>query len=303
MRHRFGWTFVLLVSLGASAARGQSLNVAFGAGSAPSDSYGAAGLAGRWNVVGVLPAYQRATLVDLTGAPVAAQIYMVAATATLHATPAGLTGDDAALMDNMLLGYNDPTDECFWIENLIDGNYEVLMYAMTPNDSTLMTRVRVDNGTPGPTYVGGGWPGHQAAGITYQRFTVTSSGGVIAFHAGLAGGYVQSGVNGVQFRRLSATSVDPRDAGDPTQVAIGPNPWRAGEPLEWSSPRSAAGGRITVLDVTGRSVWSAPVSVAGSSRWDGRDLEGHGVPSGVYVVCWSTPEGRLLARRRIVRID
>ncbi len=303
MRHRWGWEFVLLASLCASAARGQSLNIAFGAGSPPTDLYGAAGLAGRWNEVGVLPAYQRAPLVDLAGAPIAAQIYMVAATATLHASPAGLSGDDAALMDNMLLGHNDPTDECFWIENLVDGDYEVLMYAMTPNDSTLMTRVRVDNGTPGPTYVGGGWPGHQAAGITYQRFTVASFGGLVAFHAGLAGAYVQSGVNGVQFRLISPAAVTPTGAADPTQFEIGPNPWRAGEPLQWSNPRSAAGGRVTVLDVTGRSVWSAPVPVEGRSHWDGHDQEGHDVPSGVYVMRWSTPEGRLLARRRIVRID
>src|SRR5262249_26887843 len=89
-------------------------------------------------------------------------------------------------------------------EGLQLGQYEVTMYAMTPNDPLLQNRVRVDNGTPGPVMLGGAWPGHHVAGVTYARFTVTTNDGVIAFHDGFAGGNMQSGLNAVQLEYLPA---------------------------------------------------------------------------------------------------
>src|SRR5881296_3563425 len=121
----------LLLAATAPAVSAQSINVDFGAGSPPTDSYGAAGVAGRWNVIGVLAPYARAPLVDVSGAPIAAQIYMYGATQLLEADNPATTGDDGALMDDMLIGLNDPTDECLWIEKLVEDDYEVLIYAMT----------------------------------------------------------------------------------------------------------------------------------------------------------------------------
>src|SRR5207249_3633640 len=42
---------------------------------------------------------------------------------------------------------------------------------------------------------------HQA-GVTYARFNVTTTDGVVAFHDGLASANIQSGINGVQLRFL-----------------------------------------------------------------------------------------------------
>src|SRR5207244_3111882 len=97
---------------------------------------------------------------------------------------------------------NNPTDGCFWVQGLMLGSYEVTTYAMTPNDPSRQCRTRVDNGSPGPTMVGGTWPGHHQLGVTYSSFSVTTTDGVIAFHDGLYGGVLQSGMNGVQFRFL-----------------------------------------------------------------------------------------------------
>ena len=80
--------------------------------------------------------------------------------------------ESVALMNDMLIGHNDPVDECLWIDHLIDDQYEVLIYAMTPDDPSRMCRVRVDNGSPGPTPVGGAWPGIHEAGVSYERFVV-----------------------------------------------------------------------------------------------------------------------------------
>src|SRR5438552_2714986 len=123
------------------------------------------------------------------------------------------SGDDGALMDDMLIGHNDPVDECLWIENLVDDDYEVLIYAVTPDDPSRMCQVRVDDGTPGPVYVGGAWPGAHQRSVTYERFVVHTSGGLIAFHSGLYRGNFQSGMNGVQIRSLSTTSGGTRRAG------------------------------------------------------------------------------------------
>src|SRR5881397_4001309 len=185
------------MAFSASSLSAQSINVDFGAGSVPSDSYAAAGRAGRWNVIGVLPPYTRASLVDVTGSPVAAKIYMYGGTQLLQFDNPSTLGDDGSLMDDMLIGQDDPVDD----------DYEVLIYAMTPDDPSRMCRVRVDDGTLGPVNVGGAWPGAQEIGVTYERFVVHTSGGLIAFHSGLYGGYFQSGMNGVQIRPLSATSV------------------------------------------------------------------------------------------------
>ena len=182
---------------------GQSINIRFGtAASAPSPAYAAAGLAGVWNSFQVTPTNVRQPLVDLQGAPLAARYYQNGSSSMLAFDNPLTSGDDGRLMDSMLLSSNSPTDGCFWVEGLQLGQYEVTIYAMTPDDALLLNRTRVDNGTPGPVMVGGAWPGHHQPGITYSRFTVTTIDGVIAFHDGLNGAVIQSGMNGVQLEYL-----------------------------------------------------------------------------------------------------
>ena len=143
-------------------------------------------------------------LVSLQGTAVTAQYYQYGNSSMLFYNNPLTSGDDEKLMDSMILSTNNPTDGCFWVQGLMLGQYEVTIYAMTPNDPTLLNRTRVDNGSPGPVMVGGTWPGHQQAGTTYSRFTVTTTDGVIGFHDGLAGGVLQSGMNGVQLRFLGS---------------------------------------------------------------------------------------------------
>jgi hypothetical protein len=188
----------------ASPARGQSINIRFGASATtPSPTYAAAGLPGVWNSLPLTPVNALQPLVNLASVPIAAQYYQNGSSSVLTANNPLTSGDDKNLMDSMILSTNSPTDGCFWVQGLLHGTYEVTIYAMTPNDPTLMTRTRVDNASPGPTMVGGTWPGHHQQGVTYARFTVTTNDGVIAFHDGLAGAVIQSGMNGVQLAYLS----------------------------------------------------------------------------------------------------
>jgi len=205
MRH--SWTAASFGTLGLLAggagAFGQSLNIRFGSAvSTPSAAYAGAGLPGAWNTFQVTPDYGLEPLVSLQGTAVPAQFYQYCSSSMLTYNNPLTSGDDKKLMDSMILSTNNPTDGCFWVQVLMLGPYEVTIYAMTPDDPSRQCRTRVDNGSPGPTMVGGAWPGHQQAGVTYSRFNVTTSDGVIAFHDGLYGGVLQSGMNGVQFRFL-----------------------------------------------------------------------------------------------------
>ena len=195
-----------------AGATGQSVNIRFGsATSTPPPTYAAAGLAGAWNAFQVPPAGVLQPLVGLQGTPIAAQFYQSGSSSILTFNNPLTTGNDEKLMDSMLLSTNSPVDGCFLVVGLALGTYEVTIYALTPNDATLMTRTRVDNGTPGPIMLGGTWPGHHQAGLTYSKFTVVTTDGTIAFHDGLYGGYLQSGMNGVQLEFLppgAARAVD-----------------------------------------------------------------------------------------------
>jgi hypothetical protein len=199
---------VLVVAGLAPLAEAQSLNIRFGsAASTPAATYAGAGIAGAWNsLAAVPPDYVRVPLVNLQGSPSAAQLYQSGSASVFTFNNPLTGGDDERLMDSMMLSTNNPTDGCFWVEGLTPGPYEVTIYAMTPNSTTLQNRTRVDNGSPGPTMVGGTWPGHHQQGVTYSRFTVTTTDGTIAFHDGLYGGVLQSGMNGVQFRFLGPCS-------------------------------------------------------------------------------------------------
>ena len=205
-----------------AGALGQSVNIRFGsAATTPSATYGAAGLAGAWNSFVYTPEYSVQPLVGLDGASIAAQFYQAGSSTILTSNNPLTSGDDKKLMDSMFLSTNNPTDGCFWVQGLQHGEYEVTIYAMTPNDSTLITRTRVDGGTPGPVMVGGTWPGHQQSDVTYSRFTVTTTDGTIAFHDGLAGAVIQSGMNGAQLRFMG-TCPTPELTSQPTSAVACP---------------------------------------------------------------------------------
>jgi hypothetical protein len=297
-------TLPLLLAGIVTPVHAQSINVDFGSGSAPAESYAAAGAAGRWNLIGVLQPYVRAPLVDVAGAPTAARIYMYGATQMLQADNPGTSGDDEALMDDMLIGLNDPVDECLWIESLAEDDYEVLIYAMTPDDPSRMCRVRVDDATPGPVNVGGTWPGAQQRGVTYERFVVHATGGLIAFHSGLYGGYFQSGMNGVQIRPLSAASVGslgPAPGG--ARLHVVPNPSRETEPVEFALPSGLPRGRLELFDAGGRLLWASTLEPGVARRWDGRDRGGRQVPAGLVLARWSPlAKGAAPITQKIVRL-
>ena len=289
----------------------QSINIDFGtAGTAPASSYAAAGLAGAWNTIGVNPPGVRAPLVGLDGSPIAAEIYGIGGTALRIDDDPATAGDDAALIDDMLIGYNNPVDVCIWVEDLVNGQYVVLIYALTPNNASLLHRVRVDDATPGPIMIGGAWPGAHQEGLTYERFLVNVTNGYIGLHSGLyGGGPFESGINAIQII-ASATDVDTptrTDDATPRIERIYPNPGRGAQTFDLYLAPNAPRQALEILDVTGRLVWrqTLDAQAAGpqSIVWDGRDGSGRAVSPAIYFVRLPGAADGWRAQQKIVRIE
>src|SRR5262245_35231169 len=268
---------IVLAFVLATPAFAQSFNVDFGpADSAPPSSYAAAGIPGTWNAIGVLPAFERAPLVGLDGLPSAAMIYMFGGTIMMSVDDPATAGDDQALMDDMLIGFCDPVDVCIWVENLTPGDYEVITYGLTPGEPTRLCPVRVDFGTPGPTPVGGAWPGAHAEAVTYARHLVTTPANLkIALHSGTYNGFFQAGINGFQIRKVNPVSVEPGEPSGTSGIRrVSPNPAGTAQRIEFTLTRPATAGVLEIVDLAGRVRWSAPLAgrPAGLQEclWDGR---------------------------------
>lgn len=291
----------------ATSASAQSFNIDFGsAGSTPAATYGAAGSIGTWNVIGVLPAFERHSLVDTQGNLGSAQIYMFGGSSLsiLVVDDPGTSGEDAALLDDMLIGLNDPVDVCVWIEGLELGEYEVITYALTPGEPARGCRVVVDFANQGADTIGGVWPGQMLVGTTHARHTVTTTNGRIGLHSGLYNGFFQSGINGVQVRPTALLGVGPASRGGSQALMAAPNPASAAQWLSFSGALPS-GGSVSIHDVTGREVWSSDLqAVSGGGRiaWSGRDAAGQRVAPGVYLARWRDGDGRTLASARLARV-
>ena len=177
-----------------ASAQAQSFNIDLGtglAGTVPTPAYGAAGAQpGMWNDV---PSNGNQPLFDLSGAVTTVDINALA-TANFYFDNVGTSGDDQALMDDIL---DLPTTVT--VTGLAPGSYTIFTYAWAPDDPSHITNVVVA-GSPEPLQACGGlWPGAHQLGVTYARHTLVIGPGqadlVITFTLG--GGQFVS-CNGVQ---------------------------------------------------------------------------------------------------------
>ena len=96
-------------------------------------------------------------------------------------------------------------------------------------------------------------------------------------------------MNGVQIRPLSTTSVGsgPTPDGGSARLRISPNPSRGSESVEFALASAMPRGRLELFDTGGRLLWTTQLDEGRPQRWDGRDLVGRPVPSGVLFARWS----------------
>ncbi|HYM80987.1 MAG TPA: FlgD immunoglobulin-like domain containing protein, partial [Candidatus Limnocylindria bacterium] len=244
------------------------------------------------------------------GAPIAAEIYMFGGSsmAMLEVDDPATSGSDQALMDDMLISLCNPTDVCIWIDYLTIGDYEVLTYALTPGEPGRSSPVRVDFGSPGPTPVGGSWPGNHVELVSYARHTVAvGDNGRMALHSGTPGGNLQAGINGIQIRHLDAVGVEPGlGAASSSLRRIVPNPASGTQRIEMRLAEASAGAALEIVDIAGRIMWRAAIGHLGAGNqvleWNGRDDAGRPAPAGLYfarITGGATSGGTL----KLVRVD
>jgi hypothetical protein len=199
---------LLIIACGALpvSSHGQSVNIDAGdLSGAPASDYGAAGLPGTWNVLTNDPGDPQ-PLVGLTGQHLAATVTRDFGYALAFDDP-DTTGNDQALMDDGLGDVGD-VQMTLWIDGLLDGTYEVIIYAWTPvrpDDSTL---VMVNDDLFTGLISGGPWPGTLEEWVTHVIHEVEVTNGMLAINI-VGGSWGASGfLNGVQLRRLTTADLD-----------------------------------------------------------------------------------------------
>jgi hypothetical protein len=239
----------------------------------------------------------RVPLVDIAGNPSVVQLYMIGGTALHAADDPATAGDDGALLDDMLIGYNNPVDVCVWFSSVPPGEYEVTLYGITPSDPLLLHRLRVDDATPDATMCGGAWPGSHQENVSFVRFRLHTNNGYVGLHSGLYGGQITSGLNGIQLRPAPPTDTAPPgiDGSRSRVLGVFPNPAYGPASIEFALGGADRDAVLTVVDVTGRVVWRQAVGGYTPGHhavaWDGRDARGVRVPAGVYFARLATRSG------------
>lgn len=210
---------LLAIGLAAApAAHAQSLNFDFGNnGTGPPPSYAAAGLPGTWNSLAAAHGSQTTGIVDLAGSPTAVAVTQIGGLALLEEGDLAVTGDHALLLDDFLVTYSASLESCIFLDGLLPGLYEVLIYARMPSPAVLSyTSVDQEAGTPHHS-VGGAWSGGHQELVSYSRhFATVGAGGDLDLHSGIVPGAnaaLGAALNGLQLIHLSLVFADGFESG------------------------------------------------------------------------------------------
>jgi hypothetical protein len=194
-----------LAALSASSASAQSFNLDISnERGVPSDSFGAVGQPGVWNVWTQVNGAQ--ALRGLDGATTGVTCTISGATNLQLLDGSPISGDDGALM-NEWLGLESTAVMNIRFDGLAPGPYRVLTYAWHGGLDFLgpHTRVDVPGSAEGPQTSGGFWPGEQRRGTTYTEHTLEIAAGasltmIVDQLEGFAGA-----VNGIQLVQVPAS--------------------------------------------------------------------------------------------------
>lgn len=208
---RLQLTTIILFAMAATSAPAQSFNIAIGPlANQPSSSYAAAGRPGYWNAT---PAYHNTNtynLVKLDGTVTGVHIWQYGGTELRNTDDPATTGDDEQLMDHCQVTYTPGLETCVFFYDLINGDYEVLIYAMMPAQPAVKSWASSDEDPGHPHYiVGGAWPGQHQQGITFSRLIAHVTSGLLRTHSGIVPAQdpaLGCAYNGVQIRLLPARS-------------------------------------------------------------------------------------------------
>jgi hypothetical protein len=203
--------FAIVFCLSAGPAFGQSFNIAIGPStSRPATSYGAAGLPGVWNAIPAAHNTTTSNLRQIDGTVSVMSVNQIGGTDLVSFDDPLTAGDDAKLMDHCLVTFTSNLETCLFFNDLENGNYEVICYAMMPGSPAVSSYTNSEEESGNPHYtVGGAWPGQHQELVTYSRHYCRvgppGNDGLLRLHSGIAPGedpMLGAACNGVQLRKL-----------------------------------------------------------------------------------------------------
>ena len=183
------------------SAVAQSVNIDYGDGAGiPAADYMGAGSPGVWNTLSGLSGISEA-LVGLDGTPISATVKLATGTGPAHTSnDSGTSGNDEKLLDDYTHGGTDLVGSILFTD-LVNGLYEVIVYAWTPGSADATTFVMADCAGFDEFEIGGSWPGSLEEGVTHARFLKTVVDGTMQVCT--AGGLSWEGaINGIQLMAL-----------------------------------------------------------------------------------------------------
>jgi hypothetical protein len=277
-------------------ASAQGINVDFNSVTvtpAPAATYAAAGTAGVWN--GVQAIATGVPLVDKLGSPSGVTITTSPTlSANLWFDNLNMTGDDAALMEDIIYGGVTGVFYPITFNGLANGSYDVYTYAIAPDNKTgFITDVDVTESTDGVQAVGGSLFAGHAQGVTYAKHTATVTTGTITVQVRINTSFIS--VNGIQIEQAGggnsgASSCDCTGGGNCSTVGgVGrgcPNSGNAnGAELIGSGNADSAGGAADTfsLAVTGAALNKPGLILSGTGSLGANPLTT--VPNSAGALC------------------
>ncbi len=189
----------LLGVLCAASASAQGFNVDFNSvsgGPVPTAGYAAAGTAGVWNPV--LPGTSNVPLLDKSGAATGVTVTPSPTLSfSLSFDNANMTGDDAALLEDIIYGGTSGIWYPITFSGLANGDYEVYTYAIAPDAKTgFVTNVRVVESSDAQQSVGGFLFAGHAQGVTYAVHNAVVTTGTLTVEVAIGTSFIS--LNGIQ---------------------------------------------------------------------------------------------------------
>jgi hypothetical protein len=209
-----------LLLAAAAPAHAQSINVDFGQTDAgPPPSYAGAGRAGHWNSIVAEHGSTTFDLVGIDGVPTTVKVWQFGGLETPWTDDPDLAGDDATLMNDYLITYDESLESCLFFRNLERGSYRVIVYARMPARPDVLSYTSSEEEPGFPHYVvGGAWTGEHELLVSYSvhEVEVTASDGLLRLHSGIVpkeDPLLGAALNGVQIERIDPCPADVDDSG------------------------------------------------------------------------------------------
>ena len=192
---------------------GQSLNIDFGAADlGPPATYGGVGPAGHWNNLIAENGTVTPGLLALNGQETTVSVRQIGGVDNRWVDDPFVTGDHALLLNDYLITFHEVIETCLFFDGLQPGNYQVIIYARMPDQTSVFSFTNCDQEQGNPHYaVGGPWTGSHQEGVSYAVHFAEVGDEGLQVHSGIvpeADPQLGAALNGIQLILLDGCLAD-----------------------------------------------------------------------------------------------